>query len=158
MVSPEILRKFTFFSGLTDAQLVTVAKLSQQEKYDAGAIIFREGEPADHMYLILEGEVQLYIKVDDEGNTAVVEVLSWGDAMGWSVAVEPYILTATAQCTRPVTVVAIDGPGFRRFLDGDCEACALFMRRLAQIIAVRLNDTRLRLTSLMPREQESGNQ
>lgn len=153
MVSPEIFRKFAFFGELTQDQLVSIAKISRMEKYDAGAVIFKEGDRADHLYLILEGEVQLHIQVDDRGNTAVVEVLSWGDPLGWSAAVEPYIMTATARCTKPATVVAIDAFGFRRLLDEDCVLCARIMRRLAQVIAARLRDSRLRLTSLMPPEE-----
>jgi CRP-like cAMP-binding protein len=153
MISPEILRKFTFFSDLPREVLVALAKIARQEKYAAGAVIFHEGDSADHFYLVLDGEVHLLIEIDERKTMAVIDVLSWGDTMGWSVVVEPHLFTSTATCAAPTTVIAIDGPAFRALLNSDSEVGFKFMQRLIQVVAARLKDTRLRLTSLMPTEE-----
>jgi CRP-like cAMP-binding protein len=54
-----ILRGVPLFEGLTTRQLVNVAELVEQEIHPSGAMISREGEYSDCMYIIVEGTVAI---------------------------------------------------------------------------------------------------
>src|SRR5260221_10201671 len=48
-----------FFSGMDAEHLETIAEAASMAKFNAGAILFREGEPADRLFLITHGSVVL---------------------------------------------------------------------------------------------------
>ncbi len=53
------LRTIPSFTDLTDSDLEWIATHVEERRTESGALIFREGEPAHHMNLILEGEIQV---------------------------------------------------------------------------------------------------
>ena len=53
------LKSLPLFEGLTTRQLMDLANEVHEEQHDAEAIIFREGEPGDCLYLIVEGQVRV---------------------------------------------------------------------------------------------------
>ena len=62
-VSIDDLRKVEVFAGLADDQLRWLAEHGEAAVYEAGQMIFRAGDPADTMVVILEGAVELLIGV-----------------------------------------------------------------------------------------------
>ncbi len=62
-VSIDDLRKVEVFAGLPDDQLRWLAEHGEEAVYDAGRMVFRAGDPADTMVVLLEGAVELLIGV-----------------------------------------------------------------------------------------------
>ena len=58
-VDPEELRTLFLFEGLTDEQLDRLAACGDVRTYDAGVTVTREGEPAEHLLVLLEGRLRL---------------------------------------------------------------------------------------------------
>ena len=59
MIDLEELRTLFLFERLTDEQLDRLARHGEVRAYDAGAAITREGEPAQHLFVLLEGRLRL---------------------------------------------------------------------------------------------------
>jgi CRP-like cAMP-binding protein len=57
--------------------------------FHAGNRVFREGDPADRMWLIVTGRVAIDTNLADLGEV-VVDTLGPGAALGWSWLVPPY--------------------------------------------------------------------
>jgi hypothetical protein len=53
------LKSLPLFEGLTTRQLMDLASEVHEEQHTAGTVIFREGEPGDCLYLIVEGKVRV---------------------------------------------------------------------------------------------------
>jgi CRP-like cAMP-binding protein len=53
------LKSLPLFEGLTTRQLMDLANEVHEEQHDAETIVFREGEPGDCLYLIVEGQVRV---------------------------------------------------------------------------------------------------
>jgi CRP/FNR family cyclic AMP-dependent transcriptional regulator len=140
------LRRSAFFRNLTDEQLATLAAIAHTEERQRGEYLFREGAPADRLYLIVSGRVELEIQIDAGGAIAVVEALSANDLVGWSAIVEPYLYTSSGRCVQPTVVVAIDGRRLRELMRADARLGLEVYQEIARIVARRLRDTRLRLT------------
>jgi CRP/FNR family cyclic AMP-dependent transcriptional regulator len=151
MVSPELLRRFPFFSGLTDEEIKSIAMISDEETYEANTFIFREGDKAQKMFVLIEGTVDIMVNTDEEGlERETVSTLNHGDVFCWSAVVEPNLLTASAFAATPVIVVAIDGAGLRAMFELDCHLGFRILQKAAVIISDRLKDTRIQMLSLVP--------
>jgi len=55
----EALRKVQALHGLTESELEWLATHGEEGSYRAGAVIFREGDPATRMWIILKGEAHV---------------------------------------------------------------------------------------------------
>src|SRR4051812_24621774 len=57
--------------------------------FDPGALILREGDPAEGLYLIQNGKVELLAHTA-EGSSVPIQLLGAGDVLGWSWLFPPY--------------------------------------------------------------------
>lgn len=64
--------------------------------FKAGEVIFRQGYPGDHAYIIKSGEV-LIIKEHDDGTREQVATLRAGEMFGEIAVLDEVARTATAQ-------------------------------------------------------------
>ena len=60
------VRKISFFSGFTDAELVRLLKICHTRKYQSGEAVFRQGDRGDRLYVLLSGEVDIIKRLNDE--------------------------------------------------------------------------------------------
>ncbi len=152
MISPEVLRRFPFFAGLTDEELKSIAMISDEEKYAANTFICHEREPARKLYMLLQGSVDVMVNTDEEGlQHETVSTLTVGDVFGWSALVEPYTPTSSLFAATPVTMVAMDGAGLRALFELDCHLGYNILHKTAQVISDRLKDTRIQMLSMVAR-------
>jgi CRP/FNR family cyclic AMP-dependent transcriptional regulator len=150
MISPEVLRRFTLFAGLDAEVFKTLAMTGEEVTVSAGDWLFQEGAAADALYLIMEGTIDLKINVNEAGTEqADLSSLVSGDVTGWSALVEPYIYTLGAVATSNARVARLDGEELRALMEEQPEVGYLLMHRVAQAIATRLTNLRVRFVSLI---------
>jgi signal transduction histidine kinase len=153
----QILSKFPVLEGLTDDELERIANLCRGEVYEAGVTIFEEGEAADYLYLVEEGEVVLEMELELQPYASpkqtIIEVATKGEAFGWSALVEPYIRTLSARCMERAKVIAIKGSDLLDLFDSEPHIGHRVMGRVTQIVAIRLRDTRQTLTDFLRGEE-----
>lgn len=73
MLSEE-LRSTFLFEKLSESQLSTLARLGAEVTIPVGETLFREGQPADFLWVLLDGEVELTRHVG--GHRVVIDTLS----------------------------------------------------------------------------------
>ena len=149
MISPELLRRYTFFGGFLPAHLKELAMIGREQAVAEAEVLFTEGGRADHFYFLAEGEMETLLKTDDEDIS--LSSIPPGEPVGWSALIEPHIYTASARATRPSKVVAFPRPTLAALLEDDHFA-ATFMKKLAELISRRLRDTQVQLLSLTARQ------
>ena len=59
MFTVEDLRPIGLFAGLTDAQVAEVAAAADDVCIEAGAVLFRQGEPAEAWWMLVDGAIDL---------------------------------------------------------------------------------------------------
>jgi len=147
----DTLKSSELFGGLEAHHLEKVGNLCRGGSYREGEMMFKEGDEATEFYVLTEGRVALEMEVRPVPNRpaipTAVEVVSKGESFGWSAVVEPYVYTLSARCMTNCTVLAIKGDVLRKVMADDAGLGFELMKRLAQLIALRLTHTRLRLTS-----------
>jgi CRP/FNR family transcriptional regulator len=75
----ESLKHVMLFTGLDDAARKSIAALATERKVPAAAVIFREGEPADGFYVVLDGRVKVF-KLAPDGRQQILHVFGAGQA------------------------------------------------------------------------------
>lgn len=141
----DILKRCEVFLGLTDGDLGKISDLTscKVRTYKAGATISKEGEEASTLYVLDEGRVMLTMKLSDGHGSReeLVDVVTKGGILGWSVLVAPYILTRTAKCIVPCKMLSINGKELRLFLDEEPYIGYEIMKGMVRVVASRLRDT-----------------
>jgi CRP-like cAMP-binding protein len=149
MISPELLRRYTFFGGFSASGLKELAMAGREQAVAEAETLFTEGGRADHFYFLAEGEMETLLKTDEEDIS--ISTIPAGEPVGWSAIVEPHIYTATARATRKSQVIAFPRPALAALLEDDHFA-ATFMRKLADLVSRRLRDTQVQLLSLTAKQ------
>jgi CRP/FNR family transcriptional regulator, cyclic AMP receptor protein len=148
MVSPELLRRFTFFAGFSDEELKQLAMAGREQAAPVGEVLFTEGKHAHNLYFLTEGEVEILNAGTANKEGIALSSLPAGELLGWSAVIEPFIYTATARAARPSRVIVFAGAELEKIMSDD-HFSSLLMKKIAQVIGQRLQDTRLQLLSLL---------
>jgi CRP/FNR family cyclic AMP-dependent transcriptional regulator len=144
-VSLETLRTCNLFGPLSDRELAKIAAIACERTYEPGCVICAEQEPAECLYILKEGRVELHIWLRPSlelGAEITVDEVEPGQIFGWSSLVKQRRFTASARALQPVVLVAIQGSELGALLDEDTHLGFVVMKQLAEVIASRLHHTR----------------
>jgi len=147
MISPELLRRYPYFAGISDESLREVAMIADECRVAAGQRIFSEGDPAKFLAIIMSGEVNIQYELGN-GELRTVDTLIPGDILVWSALIEPYKTTAIGTATKPCEVVQIHGEKLRALCDKDPRLGYYLTIQIAKLLANRLEGARVQLASL----------
>ena len=106
------------FQYLRPDQINVISSAAEEITLDAGAFVFRSGEPAEDFFVLLEGQVRLRLPRPDGGSTLIDEV-SEGAVFGSCVCfqIDTYLLNA--QCTQDSRLLQINAKTLKRLMDAD---------------------------------------
>ena len=133
-----------FLTGLKPEACEAFWHCASQRRFEAGQEIFREGDKAEHFFLIERGQVVLDLFVPGQGQVTIHAVGS-GEALGWSWLFPPYQWHFSATATKPTTAIAFGAVYLRETAQQNPEFCYELVVRLARVLAGRLDDVRTRL-------------
>jgi len=157
----EALEQLQVLEGIGAEHLKKLADIADYVDLPAGATIFREGDPATDVYLIVEGSVLLEICAPGVGCRRILTVGD-GELLGWSPVLENERLTATARTLVETRAVKINGRQILAQCEHDPRFGYEFMKRAALALAKRLSATRLQLLNVygdeMPQSVEEEEQ
>jgi len=147
MVPVDLLKNFSFFKGFTDSELKKFAEIATEDTYKAGVQIYKKGDSAKNLSLLEEGKVlmtlETYVGPQRPPMQVTVDIVTKGEAMGWSAVVEPYIYTLGARCIDDSRVINLDAAKLREILTADKALGFKFMHATARVIATRLTHTEI---------------
>ncbi|MGD8583741.1 MAG: Crp/Fnr family transcriptional regulator [Chloroflexota bacterium] len=152
MISPEVLRRFPFFSFMRHDQLREVAMITDEVKKKKGQILFNADEDANYCYVLLEGAIDLHFIVVDENepelrNEFVVGTINPGEVLGISAVIEPYVYTTTAVVIHDSRLLKIDAVALNELGGSDAELDNGLQRMVAKATMQRLHATRVLLAA-----------
>lgn len=143
MISPELIRRFPFFSGFTQDQIVTLTKYADELHVDKNHYLLKEGDELNNFFIIVNGEVHIVLNLPKKDREVIISTLAAGDLFGWSALVPPYFSTAGAKAVIPTDVISFNARELLRIFEKDCEFGFLMMQKVAQVIRDRLNAIRI---------------
>jgi CRP-like cAMP-binding protein len=139
-----LLAENPLFSDLDAETLSTITGCASNVRFDAGQIIFREGEDAKRFYVLREGTVALEVFHLERGGIPL-QHLDAGDVLGWSWLVPPYKWRFDARCVTRVRAFALDGACLRGKCAAEPRLGYELLKRFAMLLDTRLQATRQQL-------------
>lgn len=138
-ISDEEMATIALFEGLDADQRRTLARLATERACEDGAVIVREGEHAEALFVVREGRVRIE-KADAVGERYRIATLGRGEAFGEIGLVDDQPASATVRADGPARVLclalrgALDDPAARSLRAGVLE-------NLARLLAARLRSS-----------------
>jgi CRP-like cAMP-binding protein len=112
------LKKYDFFSSLSDGALEALSEKAQPVKLSAGTQIIKEGAPASSFYLICNGEVEI-TKKTDFGQSAKVASAGSGESFGEMALLTNLPRSCTVAAKTDVTLAKISREDFEEIIHLD---------------------------------------
>jgi len=137
----DLVAEQRFFKGLSPAQLHALAENARQTWFEAGEVIFRDGDPANRFYLIVEGKVA-FESLAGGGRTALLQNIGAGELLGWSWIFAPYIWRVRARALEPTEAIFFYGTRLLYQCDADHDLGYEMFKRVAEVMMRRLQTTR----------------
>ena len=142
-----VIREHPFYRGLEEAHLKLIIGCAKNARFEEGAVLFREGDPADWFYLIRKGLVAIQVNVPQRG-LVTLQTVGEGEVVGWSWLFPPYRWHFHAKVLQPTLALAFDGACLRGKCEADHHLGYELMKRAAKIMRERLQAARLQLLDL----------
>ncbi len=131
----EILAGIPFFAGLDRSKLKLLAFTSDRQTLEDGEILFKQGEPGEMAYVVVEGGFDILVDTDD--GPLKVASNSAGDVTGELALLCDAPRTATLKAVGQTIVLRIAKDVFLKLLEDNAEIGA----NLTRIVAGRLEYT-----------------
>jgi CRP/FNR family transcriptional regulator, cyclic AMP receptor protein len=138
-----VLHGHEFFAGMDPDYLALIVGCARNVVFGDGAFLFREGDPAETFYLVLQGAVALEISAP--GRVATVQTLGAGELVGFSWLMGPHRWHFDGRAVGRVHAIEMDGTCLRAKCDADPRLGFDLMQRFALLASRRLQATRLQV-------------
>ena len=136
------LRSCYLFEGLSHSQIERIVATTQEQKFKKGQWLFSEDQEASDLYLVMDGAVELVIKVEDTIEIPIAIVRPDNGCLGVSALIEPYRYTLSARCLDDSKLLAIPKTHLEELMNADSEMRCVMMTNLATKLLNRLKETR----------------
>lgn len=118
-----------------------LGSLSRQQRFDAGEVIFREGDPGEAMYVVLEGQVMISKLIHGAGEEALA-FLERGAYFGEMALIDHERRSATAKAhAGGAVVLAIEREVVEGLLQLEHVSSSRLLRVLCSLMAERLRES-----------------
>jgi CRP/FNR family cyclic AMP-dependent transcriptional regulator len=140
--TPEMLRRYSLFGGLVDAQLQLLIERIRVDRLAAGADLVREGEKGDRLWCLAEGRVEV------RRGSAVIATLGPGETIGEMELIDMQprsgTVTALSDCTLyglalkdVLSLQRVDLPAFTLVIMNLARDLSRRLRRMDQVAGAR---------------------
>lgn len=126
----DLLSKFSIFQALDRDNLREIISLLKLKKYPQGAVILEKGAPAQNLYILVAGAVDV---LDEKGIR--LSTLRNGDVFGEMSLISGEPVGATVKVVRPASILMIRGVDFKQLLNQFPSIQMYLARLLAQRLA-----------------------
>ena len=137
------------FENLDSAILARLASLSSVVTASENAVMCRQGDQAEHLFILVDGQVILS-NTAPNGTTALVEVIQPGGHFILATLLAQLPLLLTAQATTVSRLIAVNAEGLMRLMRAEPAVAAAIMRAEALDFSAMVRqvcDLKLRTTA-----------
>src|SRR6266705_6786276 len=134
-----------FLIGMSVQHIRLLADCAMRSHFEAGQVIFREGESANRFYLIEHGKVAL--ESSTLGDPIKIEEIGDGDLLGWSWLFPPYAWHFTARALERTMAIFFYGTVLREYSEKDHSLGFELFKRMSAVMLRRLQAARQKLLS-----------
>lgn len=134
-----VLKKSKLFGECTDQELEKVALACETNAVQAGETIFETGAPAEHLFIVSEGSVELRFTVTyyNASQEITLDRKLKGDVFGWSASAADRTFTLSAVSAGNSRLLRIHRSDIQKLCTESDHFGHVFMKNIADIIGQR---------------------
>jgi CRP-like cAMP-binding protein len=125
------LKAVSLFQAVEDDDLRTLAKRTKHRHLDKDRIVFKEGAPADSLYVVISGSVKIFLN-DETGREVVLDTKKAGQYFG-EMMLDYRPRSASILTLEPSEFAVISRDDFKNFLRRHPEAAEQVILNLIRI-------------------------
>lgn len=143
-----LLRQVALFATLDDAELAKIADICREQSYHPGQTIFKESEPGNRLFLILEGDVRISRDIPGSGEEALA-ILKPGACFGEMAVFDRSERSTDAISNGGCRLLTISRADLEIVLDLDPDLAGKVLRAMVRLLSTRLRATNDNLRSIL---------
>lgn len=129
----DVLRQCAFFASLRDASIAELLRIGQRRMGRMGEILFSEGDPADALFVLESGVVDL-LKHSPEGKEQLVRTVGRGEVFAEAAMFAGEAYPATAVVRRDAELLAIRKDRFLSLVRRQPDIAFAIMGAMAKLL------------------------
>ena len=132
-----IVNEIDLFKGIDPIVMEKIVNISSEQTHTKDAVLFKKGDAADCLYILVEGTMKLII---ENGGNITYSLSDPGEVFGWASMLESGIRTASGVCATDLKVVRIEKEKLDTIFNTHPEVGLMVLKRLAKVISERLSN------------------
>ena len=133
----DFLSSVPIFDSLSKRQKIKLQKIIHIRSYEKGEIVFRQGDPGVGLYIVKDGEVDVYNEYSNL-TCSKITTLQHGDFFGETSLLNETPRSATIVSGKSSVLWGHFKPDLLNLIDSDPKLGVRLIFRLSQIVAERL--------------------
>jgi NitT/TauT family transport system permease protein len=130
-----LLRRTLPFETLPEHMLRAIARLAKSRSYARGDVVYRRGDHADDIQVVLSGSVRHDMAAGSSGAEPTERVMKSGDVFGWAAVLEgERSRLAETVCQERTELLQINGEQLMKVIEGEPTTGDVVMSRFASMI------------------------
>jgi CRP-like cAMP-binding protein len=142
------VNRVEIFQELDEDMIDLLSPLFETFSCQPGTVIFKQGEQAEFLYLVMDGKVDMSFKPYD-GIPLTISHVGKGGLFGWSAVVGSDKYTSTAIAIEDVEAFRVHGNDLRKFCREHPEAGKDILEGLADGVSSRWKDAHKQVQSIL---------
>ncbi|RQV99247.1 cyclic nucleotide-binding domain-containing protein [bacterium] len=130
-------RLLPIFQAFTDQQFERICSILDYRQLSSGETIFRQGDAAAYLYILLKGKVAIRYKPYD-GPPLNISTILPGWIFGWSAALEKTSYSSSAIALEESAAFSISKEYLQKICKINCDTGIIFMEMITNCITERL--------------------
>jgi hypothetical protein len=144
LATVKLLRAQSIFAGLGDGDLRKIARLCVERSYRAGERVFNKGDAGHEAYVVMRGQVDLYL---DE-LAKPVGTVAGGQIFGEFAFLEDLPRSTAAFAGRPSSLLIIQRSAFNELIQREPQVGVVVLRNIAQDLSQKLRRANATIAAL----------
>jgi len=150
----EFLKKVELFKGLEDDEIKLICDGLEERVYEFGAILFSENNPRKSLFLIYEGDVELFKKTPF-GEEKRLTFFSKYDFIGEGALMDDSPHSTSSKALLKTTALILSRDKFNTLFKDHNDVAVKILSRIAKVISRRMRQANTRVTNIAA-QYESG--
>jgi len=146
MTLTQRLNAHRFTSGLTEAQIATLAALATEVTFAEDELVLVDGQRSKAFFLLTSGSVAVELRTPHY--VVCVQALTPGQVFGWSALLENQDTLFQVRARERTTALRIESGPLQAACKADPSLCSEILHRTLQVVAGRVKATEIRFAEM----------
>lgn len=148
------IKRVELFKNFSEEELTLLSPHIIIKRYKPEDLLFKAREPREALYIILEGEVELF-RSNNLGEENSISLFKVGDFLGETSLIDDSPGLTSARALKPTTILYLESEAFRELAGSHGEIAIKVYGEIGRVISRRLRDSGRRVVTAGAQYQSS---